>query len=226
RGAWWDVDESQLWLYHLHYHDALADLAWAARADERALRALVAALESWLDRWESGGSPAWHAYPTSVRCVNWLRMLAWTGQRLPAPLRERVTSTQARQLAALASRLEYHLGGNHLLRNAWALTVAARAHAGRVAERIEAAGRRLFSEQIVRQVLSDGMHEERSPMYHARALRDALEVLAVLRASNVAVPVDVVVRVRAMADALPWLRPPNGTLQLLNDSANDHGLDL
>lgn len=217
-----------LWRYHVQYHDVLADAAWSAHrdGDARAVARIAARLESWMDRWERGGAPAWDAYPTSVRLTNWMRVLGWIGTDLPAGLRERMLAGHAAHVDLVDRRLERHLQGNHLLRNASALVVGAHAWAGARQSGLAAHARELFYQQLHAQVGADGVHEERSPMYHARALRDALDVVAVLDGVGEPVPDPVRERVRAMAEATPWLRRVDGTLCLLNDTAGDHGVDV
>ena len=63
-------------------------------------------------------------------------------------------------------------------------------------------------------------------MYHARAVRDAIELVAVHRALELDVPEAGEGAIRAMADSLGWLRHPDGRLRLINDAAGDHGVDL
>jgi hypothetical protein len=84
----------------------------------------------------------------------------------------------------------------------------------------------LFARILAEQVGPDGWHEERSPMYHARALRDALELEAA--AAEVERPLDPATRerIRAMRDAMPWMRRGDGSLWTLNDAAQDLGVDL
>lgn len=226
--ARYESDTSRLWRYHFHYHDHLAEAAWACRQNQAEGTAdrLVSGLEAWLETWERGGSPAWDAYPVSVRIVNWLRMLGWAGPTLPAALHDRVRRSHAEHVAFLARNLEHHLQGNHLLRNLSALVVGSHAWSGGSFDELRQRASRLYFNEILAQVGEDGAHEERSPMYHARALRDALEVLAVLRAFARPVPEQVLDRLSRMSAVLPWLRRPNGELVLWNDTMADHDIDL
>jgi uncharacterized heparinase superfamily protein len=228
QGDWRMHGPSPLWRYHLHYHEQLADVAWlAARdGDSSALDRLVEDLDAWTDTWGAGGAPAWDAYPVSVRIGSWLRIHAWTGAQLPARTRERLEQGIATHLDVLAQRLEWHLDGNHLLRNAWALALGASFLSGPWAARTSTRARRLFAALMREQVLADGWHVERSPMYHVRVLRDALELEAVARATGAPLDVETQESVRRMEAALPWMLRADGTLWLLNDAAQDHGVAL
>src|SRR5690606_37361859 len=89
-----------------------------------------------------------------------------------APLRASMDA----QLKALANRLEYDLCGNHLMKNAAALTVA-----GSVLNSPHrAAGLVLLQREVAVQMLPDGGHVERSAMYHGQVLLDLVMAAAVL----------------------------------------------
>jgi uncharacterized heparinase superfamily protein len=224
--TWREAWPSPLWAYHVHYHDGLADLAWAARAsgDASLTARLSADLATWHGAWGSGGTPAWDPYPIAVRTVNWVRILGWLGFTAVGTLD--LATSLARQLDVLRRSLEWHLDGNHLLRDAWALAIAPWLLDDPLGDHWARDGAALYWTTFLEQVPEDGVHCERSPMYHARVLRDTLEVLAVQDAVGAPVPSIIRDRVRRMQDALAWLRHPDGTLRLLQDSAGDHGVDL
>jgi hypothetical protein len=226
-GNWRPASGTPLWNYHLQYHDVLADLAWhySRTNSAEAADSLRSAIDGWLDEWEAGGSPAWDPYPLAVRCVNWLRILAWSGAAIGAT-RQRMIRSLASQLDVLSRNLEWHLLGNHVLREAWALAIAGTPFGGEWGASVTHRGMAVFGSQLLAQIGPDGIHEERTPMYQARVVRDALEVLAVSRAIGDPAPRRVAERIRAASEALVWLRRPDGTLFLLNDAANDHGVDL
>jgi uncharacterized heparinase superfamily protein len=77
--------------------------------------------------------------------------------------------------------------------------------------------KRIAESQSAEQILSDGGHFERSPMYHLHALED-LVVLALLVDNR-----KVAERLREtcgrMAEFVAWLRHPDGSLPLFNDAA-------
>ncbi len=225
---WRMAGPSPLWRYHLHYHDQLADLAWlAARTGDPAmLTRLTRDLRGWNDDWAGGGTPAWDAYPISVRLVNWLRILAWAGPLLEPSDRERLERGIATHVACLHWRLEWHIDGNHLLRNTWALVLGSAVLEGPETAALHEEAVALFERILAEQVPEDGCHVERTPMYHARALRDAIEVEACLRTRRRKLGAPSVATIDRMAAALPWLQRADGTLWMLNDTAQDHDVDL
>lgn len=211
---WTAPDASQLWRYHLHYFDEAPLLAQGDEAARECLRSLVG---SWLDGVPCGSRAhrdAWHPYVVSLRLVNWL--LAWMYAPGLFDDDTRFADSVREQVVFLAANLETDVGGNHLLKNLKALACAGACWPDWAAG---AAATRDFAEALAAQVLADGVHYERSPMYHAQVLGDALEVLLVLRANGRPAP-DVLRRdVARMVDALVRLTHPDDEIALLSDSA-------
>jgi hypothetical protein len=115
--------------------------------------------------------------------------------------------------------MEIHLRANHLLKNLTALAWGSLVFSGDAALRWRGRFQEVWAEAD-EQVLPDGGHYERSPMYHAAVLSDLLEILALCRATDVPVPDRVPDRLGKMRRALRLLIRPDGTLHLLNDAAN------
>ena len=212
----WDQPEvERLWRYNLHYFDDLnARGAEQRRGWQRAL----------LGRWLVDNPPpdgtAWEPYPVSMRLVNWIKFFL-SGQ---APEADWLRSL-AVQVRWLRRRLEWHLLGNHLFVNAKALVFAGLYFDSAEAQEWLACGLRILERELPEQILADGGQLERSPMYHALALEDLLDLLNLVAARGSAgTPAQGLVpglRLRAAA-MLHWLRcmsHPDGSLALFNDSA-------
>lgn len=211
---------SPLWTFQLHYLDVAVDLAraWRATADRRFLAACDALWTSWIDAAEEGRARI-AAYPTSVRCMNALRTLWLLEDALPGPSAERLLGSTHAQLRWLERRLERHLGANHLQKNLTALAWGHLAFDGPTAAAWDAHRDELWT-LLFDQVLEDGVHYERSPMYHVAALDDFARTTALSRAVDEPVPAGVDERLYAMAGALRALSRTDGTLHLFNDAAN------
>ncbi len=216
--GWDDPATSKLWRYNLHYFDALG--AHDASHHEAALSAL-------LHRWVRDNPPTrgtgWEPYPVSLRVVNCLKWVQVGGQ-LDAP----VLASLVQQVRWLRRRLEYHLLGNHLFVNAKALLFAGLFFEGDEAREWLAVGAKILARELPEQVLADGGHFERSPMYHALALEDVLDLLNVLSTYRSSLPTPVAMLEPALRDSaarmLRWLAlmlHPDGTMALFNDSAED-----
>lgn len=210
----WDAQRvALLWRYNQHYFDDLNAQGAAGRADwHRAL------LQRWLDENPPGRGTAWAPYPTSLRIVNWVKWVLG-GQAL-TPAWQQSLAVQARWLTR---RLEWHLLGNHLFVNAKALVFAGRFFEGPEADAWCAAGTRILRRELPEQVLADGAQFERSPMYHALALEDVLDLLNLLAARGAGPAAALAPELRRHAAAmLHWLRSlrhPDGTLARFNDCA-------
>ncbi len=212
--------ESHLWNYHLHYFDYAL---WWARAlseggDQNALRPGQRLIESWIEEARIGRSDGWDGYPVSLRVVNWIYGYALIADGYhDREFLSRWLASIHRQLDFLRDHLELHLLANHLLKNIKALVIG-----GLFFDRREwqVEGERRLWREFDEQVLEDGGHYERSPMYHAQALADFLECYALLRAFNRQLPARVEAGLRRMAGFLEAMSYPEGSLALFNDSAN------
>lgn len=214
---------SPLWTYHLHYLDDAVVLAraWRRSKEEHYGEALVDLWTSWLDAAEAGAAPL-EPYPASVRCLNALHSLWLVEDLLPRPFADRLLGTTHAQLVWLSDHIERHLRANHLQKNLVALAWGSLAFGDESAQEWGRLRAELWAE-LDEQVLPDGGHYERSPMYHAGALDDWLRTLALCRAARERVPGGVPGRLAAMTRALQWLSRPDGTLHLFNDAANGQG---
>lgn len=165
----WSFDgHGLLWTYNLNYFDWLhqKDMTPEIGLD------MLGAFYSGVDQ----NPIALHPYPTSLRIINVSKFVCkWNIQE--SWLYDQIVA----DLGLLQSRLEYHLLANHLLENAFALYIGG-ITTGQI-EIIEV-GRMLLTEQLQEQILDDGMHYERSPMYHMIILERLLDALNFAKAKD------------------------------------------
>lgn len=163
---WNHPAREKLWLYNLHYFDDLnADNARERYDWHRAL------IERWIADNPPGTGNGWEPYPLSLRIVNWIKW-ALAGNKL-GPEEHHSLAVQVRYLAR---RMEYHLLGNHLFANAKALVFAGVFFEGSEADRWLRQGMTILQREIPEQILPDGGHFERSPLYHSIILEDVLDL--------------------------------------------------
>jgi hypothetical protein len=212
---------SHLWSYNLHYFDFAQDLAWAFRAtgDPRFARRFEALAGSWIAGAAPGEGDGWEPYPVSLRLVNWTYALLLFGDGLRAGFRDELARSIRVQAAFLARRLELHILANHLQANFKALAVAGSLFADPAGRRWMRVGVRGLLAELREQVLPDGGHFERSPMYHAIVLLDYLECVSLMAAAGTPAPEWAVERIRRMVDAFGVLSRPGGPIHLFNDAA-------
>ena len=169
---WTANGKDLLWRYNLHYFSYLmAD----GGISEQGARHLI---EHWIAENPPGTKDAWDPFPISLRLVNWIKYLSATPS-IPVWAESAVRSA-CMQALWLENRLEYHLLGNHLFKNAKALIFSGLFLCGKNAERWLAKGLKILRKELDEQVLLDGGHFERSLMYHSMILEDCLDLLNVL----------------------------------------------
>jgi uncharacterized heparinase superfamily protein len=152
---------SRLWLYNLHYFDA----------PEQSL------IDRWIRENPPGSRPGWEPYPLSLRIVNWIKYALNGNDIGPDTLAS--LSAQAEYLFGV---VEYHLLANHLFANGKALVIAGLFFEGRAAAKWLEKGLEILTQEASEQILPDGGHFERSPMYHAIVLEDLLDLVNAGRA--------------------------------------------
>jgi uncharacterized heparinase superfamily protein len=215
-GGWDDPQVDRLWRYNLHYFDDLN--AEGAQLRQHWHRALLA---RWIADNPPGRGTGWEPYPVSLRSVNWIKWFL-AGTAVDARWRH----TLAVQLRWLNKRLEWHLLGNHLFANAKALVMAGLFFAGPEADAWLARGLSILQRELPEQILPDGGQFERSPMYHALALEDLLDLLNIViaRAPRGSAAAGLVAQLRQTASCmLRWLRcmtHASGRLARFNDTAD------
>lgn len=215
-GGWNDPGAEKLWLYNLHYFEDLV----SAGAKQRA-----AWHRDLIDRWISDNPPfggtGWEPYPLSIRIGNWIK---WALQ--DNDFNEKILRSLAIQAEYLCRRVEWRLLGNHVLENAKALILAGIFFEGSRADQWLARGLNIFDAQLDEQVLSDGGHFERSPMYHALVLEGILDLIQVSEHYGMNSKRVEAWRERA-GEMTAWLHSmshPDGEITFFNDAALDVAL--
>ena len=137
-------------------------------------------------------SEGWEPYPLSLRLQNLLVLFfgRWSQQILAdTAFSNLLWASVWRQQKHLEGRLETHLLGNHLLENAITLTMFDACFEPPRDEPARSRSRRLdlLRDQLAEQILPDGMHYERSPMYQVRLIY-GLTLLANTGMSNSSKP--------------------------------------
>lgn len=166
---WSFCDYGMLWTYNLNYFD------WLNQADltkEQGLKSL----SQFYARPANKNPIILHPYPTSLRIINVSKFICKLDVEEDWLYHELVSD-----LKFLSGRLEFHLLANHLLENAFALYIG-----GLITGQAEFTnrGKKLLEKEIKEQILNDGMHYERSPMYHLIILERLLDALNFAMASN------------------------------------------
>ena len=168
--GWNGEDQSVLWRYNQHYFDDLNSENCVDRKPWH--RSLIL---SWITNNKIGEGVGWDPYPTSLRIVNWIKW-SLSGNQLTHEL---MLSLHL-QMQWLMQRIEYHLLANHLFTNGKALVFAGLFFEGSTADLCFEKGLQIVETELDEQILGDGGHFERSPMYHSIILEDILDLLNLL----------------------------------------------
>lgn len=213
RDGWDDPDRDKLWRYNLHYFEDLNAVDAATRTGWHHIL-----ITRWISENPPGKGTGWEPYPASLRIVNWIKWLL-AGNAAPAGMLDSL----AVQTRWLSGRLEYHLLGNHLFANAKALVFAGLWFDGQEADSWLERGLAILSREFDEQILPDGGQFELSPMYHALALEDVLDLANIAAAFSGALDPAQANRWRARAPAMAgWLHAmshPDGKISFFNDAA-------
>ena len=211
----WISDEMpKLWRYNLHYFDYLLEPARSNTQKEHLI-------SDWISNNPVGRGDAWEPYTTSLRIVNWIKYFL---QIQPANgLRPESLTSLHKQARWLENNIEYHLLANHYLKNGKALFFAGVFFSGPDAERWLRLGQKILREEAREQILADGGHIERSPMYHSIVLEDYLDVLNLISSSEIqidpAITEDLKAQTRSALDFLQDVILPDMEIPLFNDAA-------
>ncbi|RAP38287.1 hypothetical protein DID80_02540 [Candidatus Marinamargulisbacteria bacterium SCGC AAA071-K20] len=156
----WDPEEATVhWKYELHYFNFLTDITESEQ--------FTSIILDWINTCDDNNTSAFHPYPLSLRLCNWV----WAYSRFESNCTDSFKSTFldsfSKQLYFLNKNLEFDVLGNHLLENCKALIIGG---LFLNQEDIWKKGERLLKTELKEQILSDGGHYERSPMYHSIVL--------------------------------------------------------
>ncbi|WP_172954193.1 alginate lyase family protein [Pedobacter ginsengisoli] len=196
----------KLWNYNLQYFNYLNhdDLSVESKND-------------WLlniTDWLNDGRLKLEPYPVSLRIMNMIHYCSFENRQDSI-----IVDSIYRQTKYLSRHLEYHLLGNHLLENGFALIMSGYAFDEKdwkvKAESI------LFKE-LEEQILDDGGHFELSPMYHQIILFRVLELCDWYTKVEGQNPVFLAFVQQKAIKMLNWLKNMtflNGDIPHFNDSA-------
>ncbi len=214
-----------LWQFHFGYHDYL--LAILADRGDGMLDAALNFACSWdrafpLTATDARRS-AWHPYVLSIRIESWVRLhgLALHGGVEKTDARLGIIATGVEQMTRVLLRnLEKGTMANHLLRNIKALVFAGLALESATGNRARRIGLELLARELAEQVLLDGCHFERSPMYHVSMLNDVLDMAEAMQLAGEPVPEAVGEVAARMTRFLEHMRHPDGEIPYFNDATS------
>jgi uncharacterized heparinase superfamily protein len=223
-------DRGRLWTVTLHYHHWAWELAAIAAADGSCAAQAGDLYREYLDDWikrcdlsrPGALHLAWNSYAIGTRLEQWglsaLRLGPGWWSANPE-FAQRLLTSLWRQAHHLVNNIEWDLRGNHLVRDAVGLAWAGRFFDGPDAPPWLAQAAQLARDQAREQVLPDGGHFERSPMYHRHVMHDFDTLAHLVKDPTARTQLSSVVA--RMQEFASWTRHPDGDVALLNDAALD-----
>ncbi len=223
---WNDREVSKLWRYKLHYFDYAVYFAKAYfyTGYEKYYLGFKDILEEWIEANPFGRGDGWEPYPTSLRIVNWIKAYILFEDLIKEDSKFQCLLLKELYLEILflEKNLEFHLYGNHLLKNIKALIFSGIFFESGDADKWREKGLRMLQEELKEQILPDGGHFERSPMYHKIVLQDLLEICAILKDCEKDRDLSwLEEKINSMYVFLEDILHPDGEIPLFNDSTLD-----
>lgn len=204
---WNEGAYGKLWTYNLNYFEFLH----LQELDNDSKLELVFNFIDQYGELKDGLEP----YPTSLRIINWIRFLSEHGIK-----ESKVDAVLMNDLHRLSHTLEFHLLGNHLLENGFSLLMGG-VYFNNTAYTNKAVS--ILSKQLEEQILQDGMHFERSVMYHCIVLNRVLEAYDLLNSNNHVVKSEFIGYLKGVASKmlgfLKALHCEGDRIPLFNDAA-------
>jgi hypothetical protein len=203
---WGDMEYGKLWNYNLQYLDVLNQVNVPQELKKQIVRSLHLALHR--------GELQLEPYPISLRAINIIGFLSSIDQR-EFDIEENVFA----ELGFLYQRLEFHIMGNHLLENAFALVVGGTYFGNR---KWYFKGLKILEVQLKEQILNDGAHFELSPMYHQIIFFRVLQLLDMMSHSEPQEYQFILFMKEVATSMRSWLENisfKNGDIPLFNDAA-------
>ena len=206
----WNMnDNGLLWTFNLNYMDWLEQQNLTTEEGQKWIDLFIESISQNI----TGLSP----YPTALRIINWAKFFC----KHPKCLNQKRGDSMYAQTWLLCRKLEYHLLGNHLLEDAYALFIASIFFNDTALYR---KGSRLLLEQLKEQILPDGAHYEQSPMYHCIMLDRLLDCINFsihndVFANQASLTKQLITVAERMLGHLQTIIYQDKTIPLLNDSA-------
>lgn len=205
---WNFQDNGKLWNYNLQYANYLLQEDVSVSERIRLLHSLYESIYK--------GELPLEPYPVSLRSINSIRFICQNNIEDKS-----LYSFLHSELDFLSKRPEYHLLGNHLLENGFALLLGGAFFSNKswISQ-----GQEILEKQLREQIMADGAHFELSPMYHQIIFFRLLELIDWYTGWKYKKDTFVTFLMDKACEMCAWLSNIsfiNGDIPHFNDSADD-----
>jgi uncharacterized heparinase superfamily protein len=206
---------SQLWCMNLHYFEYLPEMD---------VPQCIYLIADWVKNYRPQdvrtARCGWTPYAVSLRLSAWLASWSARGPYGDKEFQKLFAQSVYEQANYLAANLETDIRGNHLIKNIRALTEAAFALNCAAATNWKKLAGYWLAAELDTQILSDGVHFEKSPSYHAQVFADLMAIYTVREKDDLSV--SLAKKLDHMAVALYYITHPDGKIAQFGDA----GLDM
>lgn len=218
---WNHADKSHLWNFNLHYLEFLIPLAGAYQREQdvRYYRCFRRYCKSWMRDNQEGTGDGWHPYTISLRLTNLWICLDGFGKvvQMDMEFLQELENSMYAQYRHLQKHLERHLLGNHYFENLKAIVLGALYFQE---PEIYQTYKELLIEQMKEQILADGIHYERSMMYHKIILEDLIRLGIAVMGEDEVFYEEIWNTLKNMSDAMYSMEEDMGHTPLFNDAGD------
>lgn len=218
---WENSDATRLWNFNLHYLEFLIMLAndFNNTGNRRYYEKFKEILNSWIDVNNNYTGDGWKSYTISLRIINILISIDLLGHifNKDRNFKIKVYSSLYRQYRFLLSNQEKHLLGNHYFENLNTIVICSILFNDNNTYNIYI---KRYLNQIEEQILNDGVHFERSIMYHKIILERIIRTYNLLKDYDDTYNTYFEGVINRMTNALVSLEKGMGKTPHFNDSAN------
>lgn len=220
------------WLYAFNRHSILLNLAKAYAFTQNGIYkdTFTSMMNSFLDNTgykKECLNSSWRSLETGIRVENWLRSLAIfqaSGSPVDKELENRmIKSLQEHSRQLVKTHRAFHRLSNWGIIQDHGLFLSSVYLGDR--DSVKTALDRL-EEEMVNQVLPDGVDWEQSPLYHCEVLHSALDTILVAKRAGITLDQVFLKKALRMSEALALLMKKDGRLLLTGDSDEIECTDL
>ena len=224
-GEWSPEAVSRGWIWDLNRHHWFATLGFAYRynGDTRFLQSFIEQSSDWMDHHLVRlGRIAWdNPFEVASRINAWLwaHFLFLSSPEWPIAHYKRFVRGLGLLAEYLNQTIEHHAPGNHIFLEAKTLALV-----GEVFPRAKGAagwrrnGWQILNRELRKQICDDGVHVERSTMYHRIVAGELAELWFLCRRHNPPPATSLEGFVERMAEFQKWIDHGDGSLPLFGDA--------
>ena len=222
----WNINSvTRLWRFNLNYFYCLREFIDNYLKKDFSLedcKEKINLIYSWIDFHLNNYGDGWHSYTISLRIRNWI----WFLRFFPNLSSNKIKENLWLQINWLYENREYHLGGNHLLENLITLIFGSLQFKGQKAELIFSECLDELADQLNKQILDDGGHEERSCSYHLMILQSLSELGLVLQSLKKIRPIWLVKTIKIMTEWSCKVKLNANNYPRINDSTYSEEINI